>query len=61
METPEAVVSTALRALDRRKSHVISGWLNFFVRQSERLLPRSLIALIGAGAMKEYAKRTTQK
>lgn len=61
METPEAVVATALRALDRRKSHVISGWLNFFVRQSERLLPHSLIALIGAGAMKEYSKHRTQK
>lgn len=49
-QTPEAVVDTALRALARGKSSVISGWTNFFMIESERLVPRSLI-LRTAGAV----------
>src|SRR2546421_4363712 len=49
-QTPEAVVDAALRGLARGKSHVISGWSNFFVTESERLLPRSVVARI-AGTM----------
>src|SRR5437667_6927383 len=49
-QTPEAVVDTALRGLARGKSHVISGWCNFLVTESERLLPRSVVARI-AGTM----------
>jgi short-subunit dehydrogenase len=42
-QTPDEVVETALRALKRGKSHVISGWTNFFMTESERFVPRSLI------------------
>src|SRR5881227_1489184 len=42
-QTPEQVVETALRALRRGKSSVISGWTNFVMVESERLVPRSLI------------------
>jgi short-subunit dehydrogenase len=42
-QTPEQVVDTALRALKRGKGHVISGWTNFFMTESERVVPRSLI------------------
>ena len=49
-QTPEAVVETALRALARGKGSVISGWTNFFMIESERLVPRSLI-LRTAGAV----------
>jgi uncharacterized protein len=49
-QTPEAVVDTALRALARGKGSVISGWTNFFMIESERLVPRSLI-LRTAGAV----------
>ncbi len=44
MQSPEQVVDTALRALKRGRSHVISGWTNYFVTESERLVPRSLVA-----------------
>lgn len=44
MQEPEQVVRTALSALERGQSYVISGWTNYFVAQSERLVPRSLIA-----------------
>jgi short-subunit dehydrogenase len=42
-QTPEQVVDTALRALKRGKGHVISGWTNFFMTETERVVPRSLI------------------
>jgi len=49
-QTPEAVVDTALRALTRGKSSVISGWTNLFMVETERLVPRSLVLRI-AGTM----------
>lgn len=42
-QTPEDVVETALRALRSRKSHVVSGWSNFFLTEAERFVPRSLV------------------
>src|SRR3989440_2337645 len=35
VETPEDVVETAMRALGRGKSHVVSGWTNFIATESE--------------------------
>jgi short-subunit dehydrogenase len=58
-QTPDEVVETALRALKRGKSHVISGWTNFFMTESERFVPRSLIVraigsvMRGAAGQKE--------
>ena len=49
-QTPEQVVDTALRALARGKSSVISGWTNFFMVESERIVPRSFV-LRAAGAV----------
>src|SRR5207247_2263395 len=43
VETPEEVVETAMRALKRGKSHVVSGWVNLFATESERFVPRSLV------------------
>jgi short-subunit dehydrogenase len=42
-QMPEQVVDTALRGLKRGKGHVISGWTNFFMTETERVVPRSLI------------------
>ena len=50
VQTPEAVVDVALRGLARGKSSIISGWTNFMMVESERLVPRSLVARI-AGTM----------
>jgi len=49
-QTPDAVVETALRALARGKSSVISGWTNYIMIQGERLTPRSVVTRI-AGTM----------
>jgi short-subunit dehydrogenase len=52
-QTPEAVVETALRALARGKSSVISGWTNFIMVQSERLTPRSVVTRIAGTMMRK--------
>jgi uncharacterized protein len=52
-ESPEDVVDTALRGLQNRKSHVISGWTNFLMVEAERLVPRSLVTRIAGRMMRE--------
>ncbi len=51
-QTPEEVVETALKGLDRGKSHIISGWTNFMMTQSERLAPRSLVTRVAGRMMR---------
>src|SRR6185369_14612185 len=51
-QTPEEVVDTALRGLARGRSHIISGWTNFLMTQSERLAPRSLITRVAGRMMR---------
>jgi short-subunit dehydrogenase len=42
-QSPEEVVDTAVRALKKKKGHIVSGWTNFLIVEAERFLPRSLI------------------
>ncbi|HEX8707191.1 MAG TPA: SDR family oxidoreductase [Pyrinomonadaceae bacterium] len=51
-QTPEQVVETALRGLKRGKSHVVSGWTNYLMTESERLVPRSIVARVAGKAMR---------
>jgi short-subunit dehydrogenase len=51
-QTPEEVVDVALRGLAQGKGHVISGWTNFLMTQSERLAPRSLIIRLAGRMMR---------
>lgn len=53
VQTPEAVVDTALRALARGKSSVISGWSNFMMVESERLVPRALVLRVAGMALRK--------
>jgi uncharacterized protein len=55
-QTPEQVVDTALRALRRGKSAVISGWTNRFITESERLMPRSLVLRTIGTVMRNAAR-----
>jgi hypothetical protein len=55
-QTPEEVVDTALRGLAQGKSHIISGWSNFLMTQSERLVPRSLITRVVGRMMRSEQK-----
>jgi len=58
-QTPEEVVDTALRGLAQNRSHIISGWTNYFMTQSERLVPRSLITRV-AGRMMRSQQRNSK-
>jgi short-subunit dehydrogenase len=58
MQTPEQVVDTALRALKRGRSHVVSGWANYLMTESERLVPRSLITrAVGSMMRPRYGEK----
>ena len=52
-QMPDDVVKTAQRGLKRGKAHVISGWTNFFMIESERLVPRSLSARVAGTVLKK--------
>lgn len=56
-QTPEEVVDTALRGLERGKSHIISGWTNFLMTQSERVAPRSLITRVAGRMMRAQQEK----
>lgn len=51
-QTPDQVVDTALRGMKRGKTHIISGWTNYLTTESERLVPRWLVARIAGKAMR---------
>ena len=51
-QTPEEVVDAALRGMARKKSFVISGWANWFMVESERIVPRSLVTRVAGKAMR---------
>ena len=52
IQTPEEVVDVALRGLARRKSSVVSGWTNFLMVETERLVPRSMIIKVTGKALR---------
>ncbi|HUS10711.1 MAG TPA: SDR family oxidoreductase [Pyrinomonadaceae bacterium] len=56
-QTPEEVVDTALRGLAHGRSHIISGWTNFLMTQSERLVPRSLITRVAGRMMRSQQEK----
>ena len=53
IQTSEQVVDTALRGLESGKSHIISGWINYFTTESERLVPRSVVTRIAGKALRD--------
>jgi uncharacterized protein len=57
-QTPDQVVDTALSGMKRGKSHIISGWTNYIMAESERLVPRWIVARIAGKAMRpKYGKQ----
>jgi uncharacterized protein len=57
-QSPEEVVEAALRGLSQGKSHVVSGWTNFFMVESERLAPRSLITRVAGRMMRSQQENS---
>jgi short-subunit dehydrogenase len=60
-QSPEEVVDVALRGLARGKSHIISGWTNFLMTESERLAPRSLVTRVAGRMMRSQHKKSGEK
>src|SRR5215207_3521254 len=56
VQTPEEVVEAGLRALDAGKGHVVSGWKNFLLAESNRLAPRSLATRLAGMILKQRYK-----
>jgi short-subunit dehydrogenase len=52
IETPEDVVETALRGLNRRKSSIISGLPNKLMVETERIVPRALLLRVIGSVMR---------
>jgi len=50
--TPQQVVATGLRALERGRGSAIDGAFNYWLAQTPRLTPRGLTALIGKRLMR---------
>ena len=57
-QTPEQVVETAFKGLKRGRGHVISGWANYFLAESERLVPRSLVTRVAGKALRSQENKT---
>lgn len=52
-QTPEDVVETALRGLNRRTGHIVSGWSNLLMVEAERFVPRSLVVRLAGSLMRK--------
>ena len=55
-QTSEQVVDVALRALKRGKSSVVSGWPNFLMVETERLVPRKLILRTAGAVLRNHTR-----
>jgi uncharacterized protein len=53
-QTPEQVVETALRGFKRGKSSVISGWTNWIMVETERVVPRSLVLRAAGSVLRNH-------
>jgi short-subunit dehydrogenase len=53
VQSAEDVVETALRGLKRGKGHIISGWTNLMMIESERLVPRSFVTRMAGKVLRK--------
>lgn len=56
IQSPEDVVDAALRGLARQKPTVISGWANFLIVETERIVPRSMVTKLTGKALRSQMK-----
>jgi len=59
-QTPEEVVEVALRGLAQGQAHIISGWTNFLMTQSERFVPRSFVVRLAGRMMRSQQEKQKQ-
>lgn len=59
IQTPEEVVKVALKGLEKGRSHIISGWTNYIVAESQRLVTRALSArIVGKSLRSRFEKKS---
>jgi uncharacterized protein len=56
LETPDAVVETALNGVRAGNSHIISGWSNYLAAQAGAIVPNSLIARTIGSVLRKRAQ-----
>ena len=56
VQTPEEVVEAALKGLERGKSTVVSGWMNYFLSKVGRIAPTRLVTRSIASVLRSKAK-----
>jgi len=59
-QAPEEVVEVALRGLAQGQAHIISGWTNFLMTQSERFVPRSFVVRLAGRMMRSQQEKQKQ-
>lgn len=57
IQSPEEVVTVALKGLKKGRSHIISGWANYFVAEVQRLTTRSMAARVAGKALRGRFKK----
>jgi len=57
VQTPEQVVDVAMRALKRGKASVISGWTNFLMVETERLVPRTFVLRAAGSILRSHTEK----
>jgi short-subunit dehydrogenase len=60
-QTPEEVVETALSGLKRGRGHIISGWTNYLLTETERLVPRSVVTRIAGKVLRTQSENALEK
>lgn len=59
IQTPEEVVKVALKGLEKGRSHIISGWTNYIVAESQRLVTRAMSArVVGKSLRSRFEKKS---
>lgn len=56
-QTPEEVVDVALRAIKRGKASVISGWTNFLMVETERVVPRTFVLRAAGAVLRSHTEK----
>lgn len=61
MQSPGAVVETALAGVRRGKQHVISGWTNWIGARFQNIVPNSLVTRVIGGVLRPQIEKSSEK
>jgi len=61
MQTAEEVVEAALKAIEKGKTSVVSGWANYFMSQAGKLAPTWLVVRSVGSVLRQKIKKENKK